>query len=333
MESLLTVSDVRTIAGCRQAFDRLLRMSNIELAQQDIALVNLICATGLPGTENLNIAQCLVTIDQWTLRVRDETEKGFSRYRANPDPNKGSEAVYRLWQVMYTLRFGFGLKHRMTAETDGDSVATPRRVTGGPYKTSVDSDSIFIHGLLGQDRIGSCSSLPVLFAAVGRRLGYPVKLVLTVQHVFNRWVSDSESFNMDGCCKDVIAGDEYEHYINWPRPWRASERASNVFLRPATPREELAAFMFMRCIVLSANLEFDAAYRTCKIANQLSPENPGYQNELDVINEYRTIKRMRSEMSWPQLASPVFSVQPISTWMQSTWGIQLPSHLPMRKEF
>ena len=108
MGHLLAVSDVRTH---KQAFARLLDMPDDELARQDIALVNLLCASGLPGNEHLDIAGCLRTIDEWADYVREETEKGFPRYRANPNPDKGSEAVYRLWQVMYALRYGKGLKH------------------------------------------------------------------------------------------------------------------------------------------------------------------------------------------------------------------------------
>jgi hypothetical protein len=117
---------------------------------------------------------------------------------------------------------------------------------------------------------------------------------------------------MDGCAK-VIAGDDYEHYIDFPRPWRSSERTSGVFLRPATPREELAAFVFMRCIVWSANLEFEQARRDCQIASRLSPEHPGYRNELEVIDGYRKIKRRRAELDWVG-APPIVSLQPPLGW-------------------
>ena len=74
-----------------------------------------------------------------------------------------------------------------------------------------------------------------------------------------------------------------------------------MFLGPATPREELASFIFMRSIVFSANLEFDEAYRTCKIASELSPKHPGYKDELDVIEGYKITKQFRSCQSWLQL--------------------------------
>lgn len=203
---------------------------------------------------------------------------------------------------MHTLRFGVELTHVMTAEKGGNVGFTTPGFTGGPYRDAADSGSIFIHGLLGPRRIGSCSSLPVLYAAVARRLGYPVKLVLTVQHIFNRWVSRGESFNMDGCAK-FISNDGYEHYIDWPRKWNHEERTCRTFLRPATPREELAAFVFTRCIGLSANLEFDEAYRVCKIASKLSPQNPAYRQELETIEGYQLTKQSRLFGEWKAICN------------------------------
>jgi hypothetical protein len=58
-------------------------MSDDELRRQDLALVNLRCAEGLPGSEDLSTQKCLATLDQWTQRVRFETERHL--YRAH-DP-------------------------------------------------------------------------------------------------------------------------------------------------------------------------------------------------------------------------------------------------------
>jgi hypothetical protein len=50
-----------------------------------------------------------------------------------------------------------------------------------------DPSKVFLHGLLGPERVGTCSSLPVLYVAVGRQLGYPLKLVTAKGHLFVRW--------------------------------------------------------------------------------------------------------------------------------------------------
>ena len=58
-----------------QTLDELLRLPPAELNRCDIALMDLLCAQGLPGTENMNIPDCFVPIvgidDQKILRYDD----------------------------------------------------------------------------------------------------------------------------------------------------------------------------------------------------------------------------------------------------------------------
>ena len=90
--------------------------------------------------------------------------------------------------------------------------------------------------------------------------------MLTVQHIFNRWVDDSEQFNMDGSMK-YIGSDEDHHYIDRFRPWRDWERKSTAFHRPLTLCEEPSAtFVFNRSICECANLRFEEALDSCKTA-------------------------------------------------------------------
>ena len=77
-------------------------MSDAELAQQDMAVVNLLCATDLPSADPLDIPQCLWQLDEWAEYARQETINGYPLYRRNPDPNKGSESVYKLWSFACT---------------------------------------------------------------------------------------------------------------------------------------------------------------------------------------------------------------------------------------
>ena len=57
-----------------------------------------------------------------------------------------------------------------------------------------DARDVFLHGLTGPERRGTCSSLPVLHVAVGRRLGYPLKLVTTKGHQFVESVFDFQAY-------------------------------------------------------------------------------------------------------------------------------------------
>ena len=73
----------------------------------------------------------------------------------------------------------------------------PARANASGADSAIDgffqnSRDIFLHGLLSGERTGTCSSMPVLYAALGRRLGYPLKLVTTKGHLFVRWDSATE---------------------------------------------------------------------------------------------------------------------------------------------
>src|SRR5450432_2755688 len=50
----------------------------------DIALANLLMASGLPGSESLDIRRSLGTIDEWARVVSIETERLHCNFRPNP---------------------------------------------------------------------------------------------------------------------------------------------------------------------------------------------------------------------------------------------------------
>lgn len=57
-------------------------------------------------------------------------------------------------------------------------------------------DDVFVTGLL-KKRLGTCSSFPVLLVALGRRLGYPMSLKVTREHMFCEWNDGVERFNLE----------------------------------------------------------------------------------------------------------------------------------------
>lgn len=63
---------LRTTAAAPQRLGlaELLELPEPEMKKLDIALVNLLCAKGLPGAEGLNIPQFLSTLDRWADGVR-----------------------------------------------------------------------------------------------------------------------------------------------------------------------------------------------------------------------------------------------------------------------
>jgi Transglutaminase-like superfamily len=158
-------------------------MSDDELRRQDLALVNLRCAEGLPGSEKLDIQKCLATLNQWTQRVRAETERHL--YRAH-DPRyakhyRNSEAYLRASMMIQVLQQDCGIHYNKERIRDIDFTK---------------SQDLFINGMVGTDNGGTCVSMPVLYTVVARRLGYPVFLVTAKAHVFCRWDDGKERFNI-----------------------------------------------------------------------------------------------------------------------------------------
>ena len=160
------------------------------LGQVDIAVLNLLCAQGLPGAEKLDAAQYLAVLDGWTQRVKSETERHLYRFRANPSEYENSEAYFRMLIMSVVLYEDYNIRYNPSR------IALPTDITVNDHFFA-DSQDIFLHGLLGNRRMGTCSSMPVLYAAIGRRLGYPLKLVTTKAHLFLRWEDGQERFDLE----------------------------------------------------------------------------------------------------------------------------------------
>src|SRR5262249_8021476 len=160
------------------------------LREVPTAQMNLLCARGLCATNEPDLKECLATLAAWAEHVRSETERHQYRFDRNPAEFENSPGFYRMLILSVVLTEDYEVHYD-----------TQRRA--GPLSTQMDDGffaeprSLFLHGLLGPERIGTCSSLPVLYVAVGRQLGYPLKLVTTKGHLFVRWEGAGERFNVE----------------------------------------------------------------------------------------------------------------------------------------
>ena len=59
-----------------------------------------------------------------------------------------------------------------------------------------NADDQFIHAVIDSPG-GTCGSLPVFFVAIGRRIGFPLKLVKAMRHLYIRW-DDPDGRESDG---------------------------------------------------------------------------------------------------------------------------------------
>lgn len=233
----------------------------------DIAFANLICAQGLPGADNLDIARCLATLEEWTARVLFETKRNAHRFREFPEQSNHSKAEFCMGMLVTVLKQDIGVCY------------DPRlaMISTDFSNTSFEADSrnTFIHGLLQDKTRGSCASIPVVVVAIARRLGYPVALVSTKGHLFVRWNDGAERLNIEAACAGGYNTHLDDHYLHWPVETTKEEAAFFRLLQPMTPADELATFLDMRAMCIwRSDLPVADALCAAARASKVAPDSP-----------------------------------------------------------
>jgi Transglutaminase-like superfamily len=261
-----------------QTMVELLALKPSELEGMDVGLMNLLCAGGLKGSEKLDLVASLKTLDLMAETVRFETSRNSYRFAEHPAEYYNSPGYFRMLYLFTVLQRDGGLHYN------------PDRITPiGVFEPNdvffADSRDIFIHGLLDPDRrSGTCASLPVIYVAVGRRLGYPLKLVPTKNHLFIRWEDEHERFNIDGTSVGLNVYDD-QKYKEWPFPVSDDEIKEFGYLKSMTPARELSAFLAMRghCLLAMGRLQEGLAAH--EAALRFAPENREQQLILADVKE------------------------------------------------
>jgi hypothetical protein len=239
--------------------EHLIMLNPGQLEGTDIALMNLACAKGLPGNENLDPAQCLETLNNWAERVRTETDRNIHQFREHPENFHNSEAYFRALCLVTVLQQDFKVHYNLDRMAD---------------KGFSHAEDVFIPGLLNNLREGTCSSMPVLYTAIARRLGYPVFLVAVRAHLFCRWQSPDGKvrFNMEATNRGLTC-DSDEFYKTWPYTMTAGEMLEGVYLRNLTDGEALAIFLELRGNVFDSLQRMPEAELAYAEAHALYPNN------------------------------------------------------------
>ena len=160
----------------------LVHLSDEQLAALDVAEINLACAEDLPGAEKIDHAECIHRLNHYAWCSSHYTERRMDVFREEPEKYDRSESVFRVICMTTLLWRELGIRYN------------PAKI---PEDVPFDTADTFIYGaVLGEG--GTCATLPVVYAAVGRRLGYPIKLVACARHLFARWQGEGgERFNIE----------------------------------------------------------------------------------------------------------------------------------------
>jgi len=287
LKRLAILALVFDLAGCRQqpanepnktlvgapTVDSVVKLSVNSLQKLDIAQVNLCCAQGLPGTTNLNIQECLAAVDQMVERVRTETERHAYRFRQAPAEFENSAGYFKMIMMGVVLAEDFKVQYAPAKR----GTAAEARIGDGFF---AEGSEVFLHGLLGSKHEGTCSSMPVLYVAVGRKLGYPLSLVTTKGHLFVRWENVSERFNIEVTSHGINRFSD-DYYRHWPMEVSEEEIRAEGYLKSLMPGEELAAFLSIRGMCQSEAGQYTAAAVSFDRAATLAPGTRSYARLRD----------------------------------------------------
>jgi hypothetical protein len=264
-------------------------LSADELAKVDIARVNLLCAQGLTGSLAEGMDEPLVQLDRWAERVRAETGRHWYRFERNPSEFEGSEGFFRMLMLGAVLAEDYGVHYHSQWRT-GVELASD---ADGFFARAED---VFLSGLLGPERRGTCSSMPVLYVAVGRRLGYPLKLVTTKGHLFVRWEGAEERFNLE------VTGDGLnrftdDYYRHWPFEVSDKEVKAEGYLKSLDAAGELAVFLSIRGMCLREAGRWNEAEEAFVSASRLAPGVAGYRMMADHCGQMVRAQQREMEMT------------------------------------
>lgn len=240
--------------------DQLMTLPAPARRRTDLALANLLCAERLPGAPG-DVPAALRRLDGFAKLVRGVTERrldrlGDPRYAAH---YRHDERVLRVSTMLQALQEDCGVRY------------DPRLVDAPSFR---DARAQFLHGMLEPGRGGTCASMPVLYAAVGRRLGYPIGLVLTRAHIYCRWC-DARPFNIEGAGSGFSIFSD-AHYRGWPSSVGEAEVAAFGYLRPLGADEELALFLAARGHCLLENGRTAEAVGAYAASARLAPGQRQY---------------------------------------------------------
>jgi hypothetical protein len=211
---------------------QLVRCSDEQLARLDIAAVNLACAEGLPGVEQIDYGYCLYKLDDWADCVKEYTALLMPQFRRKRHEYENSEAYFRTLSLITVLQRDQGVRYN------------PAKI---PEDAPFDTADSFIHGIIQGDG-GTCTTMPVVYAAVGRRLGYPIKLVTTrgktSGHMFARWddARTGHRFNIEAAGQGLSTPTD-DYFRTGLYELGPEVEADGCFLQSKTPRMELAGFL------------------------------------------------------------------------------------------
>lgn len=267
----------------------LLELPGQEIDQLDIALINLLCAEGLPGSEDIDIEGTLATLDAWTVYAKRETDRHIYKFYQDPAAFDHSEGRWRMAMLISTLQQDCGVHYNMERVREVDFTHSEDLFIHGMVRPGMTpvlaiDDPAGAQALLEATNGGTCISMPVVYTAIARRLGYPVTLSSTQAHVFCRWDGRRhrnpmyrDYFNLEGTGRGYDIKDD-AYYLNFPKQITPEFAERHGFLKSQTNREAMAGFLSARGHCLLDTGRAEEAFYAYRHAVRYEPDQPYYRD-------------------------------------------------------
>ncbi len=235
----------------RMSMERILALSDGELQCIDPLIMNLAVARGLPEFASLDIDRYVRQLDAWAAEIKHDTERHYYRFAEKPEEFKHSEIEYKISWLASDINAVFKIDY----DLEDFDAARP--------------DNRFLNGLIDR-KVGTCVSMPLLYVALGWRLGYPIKLVSVPTHLFARWDDSVNRVNIEATGYGGELSDEaYESEFFVSQ--RCRDRGA---LESLTPRQMLAQMILARAHCWASRGNVREHLADALRANLLDPEHP-----------------------------------------------------------
>lgn len=244
-----------------------------QLEKVDIARMNLLCAEGLRGSENLDVEDCLRTLAAWTDHVERETKRNFHHFLKQPKTFNNSIPYYQLGMMGTVLAEDLRIQYHPERERQLLEKPINQQTIEDENVFFSSSADVFIHGLLTGQHYGTCASMPFLYVAVGRRLGYPVTIAARKYHLYLRYEGgNGEHLNMEATENRGFATPTDEEYRHGNYPMTQEEIDGCGWLRPLSNKEILGICLLNRANCLRSMKNYDAEITTLSDAARYLPD-------------------------------------------------------------
>jgi hypothetical protein len=299
-------SEVESNASSERRFaqprtlDELLALSADDLDKVDFARMNLLCAEGLRGSENLDVEECIRILDAWTRHVERETKRNFHHFARRPKEFNNSLPYYQMGMLGTVLAEDMRVQYNPERERQLREKPVNLQSVEDEKAFFSSSTDVFIHGLLIGKHVGTCASMPFLYAAVGRRLGYPVTMAARKYHLYVRYeAGNGEHLNMEATENRGFSTPTDEEYRNGPYPMTQEEIDGCGWLRPLSNGEILGICLVNRANCLRSSKRHEEEIQTLGQAARYLPDSAFMRRVIE--KNQQLARNLQAADRWDEL--------------------------------